>query len=466
MASIQPSITISEVIDQRPLSRFQLSTIFLCGLVLVLDGFATQSIGFLAPSMADSVHVSVRSFGPVFSAALVGLMLASLIAGPIADRIGRKIPIIVATLTFAIFTIATAQASTFHELVVLRFLTGLGLGAAIPNAVALTAEYVPKRMQQSVVAGLFCSMPLGALLGGLVSLVMLPRWGWQSVFYVGGLLPLAVALALIWLLPESIRFLSAKGIDGNAILKILSKIAPDIPPQQLAVSPVTEHQRLEGLPVVHLFTGGRAVGTVLLWVPFFMNLLMLYFIISWLPALLRQTHMPPSAGIIGVSIFSFGGILGSLLQGRMMNARGKLTILLSEFGLCLVLICSLAFVESFPSMIVIIFLLGFIVQGAQGGLNAIAAMFYPTSIRSTGVGWALGVGRVGSIVGPVLGGLMITRQWSLKQIFFAGGIPALLASIAIVLSTFLCRGAHPYSSGAVTQPEPITTGGHIGDIEV
>jgi AAHS family 4-hydroxybenzoate transporter-like MFS transporter len=190
-----------------------------------------------------------------------------------------------------------------------------------------------------------------------------------------------------------------------------------------------------------------------------MNLLMLYFIISWLPALLRQTHTPPSAGIIGVSTFSLGGILGSLLQGRMMNAGGKLTVLLSEFGLCLLLICSLAFVESFPSMVVIIFLLGFIVQGAQGGLNAISAMFYPTSIRSTGVGWALGVGRVGSIVGPILGGLMIAHQWSLKQIFFAGGAPALLAAVAIVLSTVLCKGVHPYSSGDSNAARTDTTGG-------
>lgn len=177
MSTPKRALVISEIIDQRPLSRFQSITILLCGLVLVLDGFDTQSIGFLAPSMAESLHLSIHTFGPVFAAALIGLMLSSMIAGPLADRVGRKWPIIFATLTFATFAIATGLATTFDQLVTFRFLTGLGLGGAIPNVVALTAEYAPKRLQQILVTTLFCSMPFGALLGGLVSSVMLPHWG-------------------------------------------------------------------------------------------------------------------------------------------------------------------------------------------------------------------------------------------------------------------------------------------------
>lgn len=200
--------------------------------------------------------------------------------------------------------------------------------------------------------------------------------------------------------------------------------------------------------MIHLFTEGRAIGTVLLWVPFFMNLLVLYFIISWLPALLRQTHMPALTGIFGVSVFSLGGIAGSLLQGRLMNIWGRFVVLLSEFALCLLLIGSLAFIASFPLMMMVTFLLGCFVQGAQAGLNALSATFYPTSIRSTGVGWALGIGRLGSIVGPILGGIMISREWSLRQIFFAGAVPALLAALAIVLSYVLRSHASPYHSKA------------------
>lgn len=446
MATANRAPRISEIIDQRPLSRFQSITILLCGLVLVLDGFDTQSIGFLAPSMAESLHLSIHTFGPVFAAALIGLMISSMIAGPLADRIGRKWPIVFATLTFATFAIATGRATTFDQLVAFRFLTGLGLGGAIPNVVALTTEYAPKRLQQVLVTTLFCSMPFGALLGGLVSSVMLPHWGWRSVFYAGGILPLVVALILIKVLPESIRFLSVNGTDRNAINKILSHIAPEIARAEFDFSPSGQNQQLKGIPVIHLFTEGRAVGTVLLWVPFFMNLLVLYFIISWLPALLHQTHMPVSAGIVGVSVFSLGGIAGSLLQGRVMNAWGSFAVLLSEFALCLLLIGSLAFIASFPLMMIVTFLLGCFVQGAQAGLNALSATFYPTSIRSTGVGWALGVGRIGSIVGPIFGGIMVSHEWSLRQIFFAGAIPALLAVVTIVISYVLRSNINPYHS--------------------
>jgi len=444
MASTNRTLKVSDIIDQRPLSRFQSITILLCGLVLVLDGFDTQSIGFLAPSMAESLHLSIRTFGPVFSAALIGLMISSLVAGPLADRVGRKWPIVISTLIFATFAIATGRATTFDQLVAFRFLTGLGLGGAIPNVVALTTEYAPKRLQQVLVTTLFCSMPFGALLGGLVSSVMLPHWGWRSVFYAGGILPLVVALILIRVLPESIRFLIMSGTDRNIINRIFSHIAPDLTQEDLDCSPLRQDQRFKGIPVIHLFTEGRAVGTVLLWVPFFMNLLVLYFIISWLPALLHQTHMPVSAGIIGVSVFSLGGIAGSLLQGRMMNSWGSFAVLLSEFALCLLLIGSLAFVASFPLMMVVIVLLGCLVQGAQAGLNALSATFYPTSIRSTGVGWALGVGRTGSIVGPIFGGIMVSHNWTLQQIFFAGAIPALLAAVAIVLSYVLRGNINPY----------------------
>jgi AAHS family 4-hydroxybenzoate transporter-like MFS transporter len=456
MATADHALRISEVIDQRSVSRFQSTTILLCGLVLVLDGFDTQSIGFLAPSMAGSFHVSVHTFGPVFAAALIGLMISSMIAGPLADRFGRKGPIVLATLMFATFAIATARAATFNELVAFRFLTGLGLGGAIPNVVALTTEYAPKRLQQTLVTILFCSMPLGAMLGGLVSSVMLPQWGWRSVFYVGGVLPLIVALVLIKVLPESIRFLSVRKSDRNAIDKILSQIAPEISPADIDLSPSREDHQLEGISVIHLFTEGRALGTVLLWVPFFMNLLILYFIVNWLPTLIRQTHMPVSAGIIGVSIFSLGGIVGSLLQGRVMSVWGSFGVLLAEFVLSLFLIGSLAFIASFPLMMTVVFLLGCFVQGAQAGLNALSATFYPTSIRSTGVGWALGVGRLGSIVGPIFGGIMISRQWSLQQIFFAGAIPAFLAALAVALSYFI-RGNNNayYRSKAVADLEVV-----------
>ena len=426
-------LTVSEIIDQRPLSRFQMWTMILCGLVLVLDGFDAQSIGFLASSMAKTLRTPVNTFGPVFSAALFGLMISAMIAGPIADRWGRKWPVVFCTLTFAIFSFLTARATSFDELLIFRLLTGFGLGGAMPNIVALTSEYAPKRLMSISVSMLFCGMPLGALLGGMVSSVMLPRWGWQSVFYVGGVVPFVVALILIKALPESVRFLTVSGADPERIRAIMAQISPDLAELPLGSLSAPRDLR-KGIPVRYLFTDGRTTGTLLLWVPYFMNLLIIYFIVSWLPSLLQQSDMPVSAGILAISLFSLAGIVGSLVQGKLMNKYGGYALLGMEFGFSTLLIGSLAFSTSLLFTMAVTFVLGFAVEGAQAGLNALVAGFYPTSIRSTGVGWALGIGRIGSIVGPLIGGLMLSMGEHPRQIFLAGAIPALCAAVAIAVN--------------------------------
>jgi MFS transporter, AAHS family, 4-hydroxybenzoate transporter len=445
-------LTVSEILDQRPLSRLQISTFLLCGLVLVLDGFDAQSIGFLASSMAKTLRVPVSSFGPIFGAALFGLMISAMTAGPIADRVGRKWPIIISALTFGVFTVLTARATSFNELLFFRFLTGLGLGGAMPNVVSLTSEYAPKRLVSVFVSMLFCGMPMGALLGGLVGAVMLPRWGWRSVLYVGGILPFVVALALIQVLPESVRFLSVSGADITKIRAILARIAPDLVDAPLQAVAADDARR-KGIPVKYLFTEGRAIGTVLLWVPYFMNLLIIYFIVSWLPALLQQAELPVSAGIDAILLFSLGGMAGSLLEGRLMIGLGALFLLVTEFGISTLLIGSLAFTTSFALIMTVTFILGFTVQGAQAGLNALVASFYPTAIRSTGVGWALGIGRIGSIVGPVLGGVMLSIGWHPRQILLAGAIPALCAAVSILVTSQLRGSSSAYRSAP--DPEPI-----------
>ena len=446
--------TVSEIIDQRPVSRFQVWIMALCGLVIVLDGFDTQSIGFLAPSMADSLHIPVKTFGPIFSAALVGLMISSMAVGPIADFWGRKVPIVVSTLMFGTFAILTPRATTFNELLALRFLTGLGLGGAMPNVVALMSEYAPKRLVAVLVSILFCGMPAGALLGGVVSWVILPRWGWQSVFYAGGILPFSLALLLIAVLPESVRYLEGSGADQRKIAAILKRISPEF--ASAPVSRAPHQERHKNAPVVRLFTEGRAKATILLWVPFFMNLLILYFVVSWMPALLRQTGMQAFAGITAIVVFSAGGIAGSFVEGNLMNRWGTFPVLLAEFVCSALLIASLAYSVSFLLTIAITFALGFAVQSAQAGLNAMSAIIYPTSIRSTGIGWALGVGRAGSIVGPVVAGSLLKMTWGPREIFLAGAIPALCATAA-TLTSLCSRRTSPLDSPLAEFAETETT---------
>lgn len=424
--------TINEIIDQRPMSRYQIWTMALCGMVIVLDGFDTQSIGFLAPSMAESLHIPIKTFGPIFVFALIGLMISSMLSGPMADRWGRKWPIVICTLLFGMFAMLTARCTTFNELLACRFLTGLGLGGALSNSVALMSEYAPKRLLAVIVSIMFCGMPTGAVLATRVSAVMLPRWGWQSVFYAGGVLPLTLTLLLIAILPESVRYLEVSGANQKQISGILARISPELAHAPISRSEHRDQRR--NAPVINLFTEGRAAGTILLWIPYFMNLLILYFVVFWLPALLRQSGQPVTAGATAILLFSGGGIAGSFVEGNLMNRWGAFTVLLAEFLCTTLLIASLAYSNSFPVMMTITFVLGFVVQGAQGGLSAVAATFYPISIRSTGIGWCLGVGRIGSIVGPMLGGVMLKLDWSPREILLAGSIPALCAAAATFLS--------------------------------
>jgi len=445
---------VAHIIDDRPLSGFQLWTIVLCGVVVILDGFDTQCMGFLVPHIADSLHIPIPSFGPVLSAALIGLMIAAMASGPIADRWGRRSVVIVSVVVFGIFALLTARADSLRELVLYRFLTGLGLGGAMPNAVALTAEYTPRRIQPNVVGAIFVGMPAGALIASQAASILIPLWGWRSVFVVGGVLPLLLALLLIKLLPESVRFLSATGSDPERVAAILRRIdgrqsTVDSPQSTVDRDMSAHDEPRKGVPVKHLFTEGRAAGTLLLWVPFFMNLLMLYFFISWLPALLRQSGMPPSAGVEAVAMFSLGGIFGTLFEGSVMKVFGARTLLLFEFLICTALIASLAQVgASLAPMLMVSLVLGICMQGAQSGLNALAAGFYPTAVRATGIGWALGVGRIGSIVGPSLGGVLLSLNWTPDRIFMAGIAPALCAAIAIVLTRWLPDRSNAFRTAA------------------
>ena len=401
------------------MSPRQVRVIVLCAIVVILDGFDTQCMGFLVPVISDNLHIALPQFGPVLSAALVGLMIAAMGSGPIADRSGRRWVAVISVLAFAVFTLLTARANTLRELVLFRFLTGLGLGGAMPNAVALTSEFTPKRLQPIVIAAMFTGMPAGAVIASQAAGFMIPRWGWRSVLALGGALPLALAIVLIVWLPESVEWMESRA-RGRATAR-------------------------ESVPVKDLFTEGRASGTLLLWIPFFMNLLILYFVLSWLPSLLRQSGLPVAAGVQAVAAFSVGGMIGTLTQGHLMRGAGTRTALIVEFALCIVLIPSLASTAStLAPTLAIIFVLGICVQGAQAGLNALAAMYYPTTIRATGIGWALGVGRIGSIVGPSVGGLLLSRQWTPDRIFMAGTAPAICAAAAIVLAGALPREANAF----------------------
>lgn len=359
----------------------------------------------------------------------------------------------VSILLFGTFAALTALATSVPQLLVLRFLTGIGLGGAIPNLVALISEYSPRRYSRSAVTLLFCGMPLGAMLAGLTVDQLLHTLGWQNLFLIGGALPLLVAGAVVWRLPESVEFLSRKPSNRDAVSAIIQRLAPGLTELPASITRARA-EVAASTSLGRLFTGGMWRRTLLLWLPYAMNLLILYFIMSWIPTVLVAAHAPLSLGIRAIILFSLGGVIGSVIQGAMMNRWGAANVLTTEFAGYLAIVLALSqlpvsLYSLFPAML----MLGVLVQGAQAGLNALAAELYPQEIRSTGVGWALGVGRVGSIAGPLCGGLMLAAGWVLTEILSAALIPGFIALAAMTLLRLEPSSkAQPATSSSVPHP--------------
>jgi AAHS family 4-hydroxybenzoate transporter-like MFS transporter len=423
------SVDVVEFIDQQPVGGFQIRLLLACAAVLFLDGFDTQAIGFVAPSLAKEWGLTKSALGPVFSAGLFGLMIGALVFGPLADRIGRKKIIVFSTLAFGIGALATAFVNDLGMLLAIRFLTGLGLGGAMPNAIAMTSEFSPRRRRATLVMIMFCGFSVGAALGGFLAAALIPQFGWRSVFVVGGVAPLVLAPILALRLPESVRFLALTGRANERVAQLLRFINP-----MAAFAPATQfvvHEPgLAGIPVLQLFKDGRTLVTLLLWVVFFMTLLDIYFLSYWLPTVLNDLGASVSAAALIGSMLQIGGVVGTFALGSIIDRFSfrALTLVYFIAVFAVAAIGQLGHSVVFVSMA--IFVAGFCVVGGQIAANALAAGFYPTSMRSTGVGWALGIGRVGSIVGPLVAGVLLTMKWSTASVFMCAAGAALCATLA------------------------------------
>jgi MFS transporter, AAHS family, 4-hydroxybenzoate transporter len=425
-------VDVAQLIDERRIGGFQIRVTLLCALAVFMDGFDTQMVGYVLPAIAKSLQIPPATLTPVVVSGLVGLMTGALVFGIVADRIGRKSVIIFCLIMFGAFMLLTPTASSVQGLMVWRFLTGLGLGGAMPNAIALTAEYSPQRSRATVVMMMFFGFSLGAAVAGFVTAGLVQHFGWPAVFYTGAVLPILFAPALAAFLPESIRVLALKGNAQARIAALLSHIDPSRP-FTASMRFVIREEKAEGLPVVHLFREQRAVSTVLLWIMFFMNLLCLFFLASWLPTVITGKGLSLEIAAIATALLQIGGCLGTLCFGPLIDRFGAFAVLAVNYVAASIFIALIGISGTeVPLIIATTFAAGFCIVGGQNAMNALASIVYPTYIRSTGVGWALGIGRIGTIVGSSVGGALLAVHLPIPTIFMLAAVPTLCTAAATV----------------------------------
>ncbi len=446
----QRTVNVAQIIDEGAFGGFRWMIAVWCAILVTLDGFDNGAIGFVAPTIAREWGASMPSFGPVFGAGLFGLMLGALASGPLADRYGRRVVILASTAIFAAFALATTLAHSIGQLYVLRFLTGIGVGGLMPNSIALTAEYAPKRIRATVVAVMFLGFPLGAGAGGFIGAVLIPAFGWRAMFLLGGVLPLVILPVAALALPESVRYLVNRATRADRVAALLNRLSGTAAFTGSERFVLAEEKPLPGFAAKHLVSDGRALNTSLLWITFFCNLLVIYSLASWLPLLLRDSGVSLGSSLRLAGLIPWSGIVGTLLLGPVVDRLGAPGVVTALYALSALFIFAIGLAgTSVPLLAVTITGCGMCVIGGQSFINVLSAVIYPTAIRSTGVGWALGVGRVGAIVGPVVGGLLLAAHITSRGLFFTIAVPAAIAAAAMLILGIRLRAGAGVSAAEV-----------------
>src|SRR5580704_12242660 len=392
----EAEVQVSHFLDEHGIGTFQIKLILWSVLIAFIDGYDIGAIAFAAPSLIKEWHLAPADLKWVLSASNFGVLFGSQIFGWIGDRYGRKTALILANLLFGVLTYWAAYSTNLTELSVLRFIAGLGIGGVIPNIVAINAESAPRNRRATMAIIATGMVPLGGALAGFASFALVPTYGWQILFYIGGVAPIVFALVALYGLPESIKFMTLHEGHRGAIVALLKEIRPDftVPPNARFV---IEDEKQSPSSPIYLFGNGLAAITPLTWLMFACNLMGYFFLISWTPTLMGAAHVPPQTAALAGAALQVGGTIGY------------------------------AGLSSTGALIAVTFVAGFIVLGIQSGINVVGAMIYPTSLRANGSGWQLGIGRLGAIIGPLLGGLFVGLP--VPQLYMWSAIPFAVGAV-------------------------------------
>jgi AAHS family 4-hydroxybenzoate transporter-like MFS transporter len=424
-------VNVSRLIDDLPFTRQQLIVVSLCALVGLLDGADTQSIGVAAPYLAKAMGMKIGSFGPVFAAAQLGAAIGALTFGSLADRFGRKPMLIIAIVTFACFTLLTVQVATLPLLIAVRFLAGIGLGGATPCFLALTSDYSPRKQRGMIATIIWSAYPLGAAFGSFMNAYILGHFGWASIFYVGAALPLVVAVILLVMLPESVQHLAGRDGTSDRIRKILARMGQTFDQQQVRF--IVEGKKLTGVPIRHLFAERRGVTTLLLWATFFLAFATTNVMVMWTPTLLHRNGLEPAATAVVLAFFNLGAFVGMGASGRLVDRFGPAQMLIPAFLGAAVSIAALGNATTTTVAASVATVLGLTIGVGGAGAIAVATLFYPSAIRSTGVGWGMGSGRFGQFVSPLVIGGLVSAGFATGNILIAAALFPILAAVFVVL---------------------------------
>jgi MFS transporter, AAHS family, 4-hydroxybenzoate transporter len=421
--------TAEAALENQRLGGLQIRVAALCTLVQIFDGYDVNAIGVSVPSLTHAWHLPPPSFAQVFLWTSIGIMVGALSAGPIGDRVGRK-PLLLASLTiFGLASLLSGFAGSLLMLSILRFFTGMGIGGAFPGAATLTGDYAPSRLRATMIMVSFTGAPIGGFLCGQLAGLLLPIFGWPSIFLVGGVLPLLLVIALAVWLPESPRFLATKGDLSPREADLLQRLG--VEPGQRTVAGLDLAQ---GNPIKMLFGRGYALQTVLMWVIFFCSLMDLFLFVYWLPEVLHLIGMTPAEAARASSFRELGAIFAVFYLGFLIDRFGPERALAWHYAAGIVFIAAIALVAMpYLLLVFVIFFSGMTIIGSQTGANATCGKLYPARMRTSGLGWALGIGRFGGIAAPVLGGYLLSLGMRPPQIFLSACGFALIAAVATAL---------------------------------